>query len=123
MHLFVELLLNKQTPLTPRTLALLGELMYESHQGYTECGLGSEATDLIVNLVRAEGKSNELYGAKITGGGAGGTVAILGTTSARSEEAFRRVVANFRAATGREPYIFDGSSVGADRFGIVELAV
>ncbi len=123
VHLFVELLLNKQTPLTPRTLALLGELMYESHQGYTECGLGSEATDLIVNLVRAEGKSNELYGAKITGGGAGGTVAILGTTSARSEEAFRRVVANFRAATGREPYIFDGSSVGADRFGIVELAV
>lgn len=121
VHLFVELLMNKQTPLTPRTMTLLGELMYESHQGYTECGLGSEATDLIVKLVRAEGKQNELYGAKITGGGAGGTVAILGTLNAKSAEAFRRVAANFHALTGRAPYIFEGSSVGADRFGVVEL--
>lgn len=122
VHLFVELLMNKQTPLTPRTLSLLGELMYESHQGYTECGLGSDATDLIVNLVRAEGAKNELYGAKITGGGAGGTVAILGTTNNKSEEAFHRVVARFGEKANRKPYIFEGTSVGADRFGIIEFA-
>ncbi len=123
VHLFVELLTNKREPLTPRTLTLLGELMYEAHQGYTECGLGSEATDLLVNLVRAEGAGHELFGAKITGGGAGGTVAILGTHSAESERAFRRVVARFREQTGRAPYIFEGSSVGADQFGILELMV
>jgi len=120
-HLFVELLTNKREPLTPRTLTLLGELMYESHQGYTECGLGSGATDLIVNWVRAEGAANELYGAKITGGGAGGTVAILGTQRAESERAFQRVVARFREQIRRAPYIFEGSSVGADRFGIQAL--
>lgn len=119
--LFVELLLNKQQPLPPRTLFLLGELMYQAHQGYTECGLGSAETDLIVNLVREEGPTGGLYGAKITGGGAGGTVAILGTTSAQSEAAFQRVVNRFREQMGRTPYIFEGSSVGADKFGIMEL--
>ena len=64
---------------------------------------------------------NELYGAKITGGGAGGTVAILGTQSAESERAFQRVAARFREKTGRTPYIFEGSSVGADGFGIQVL--
>lgn len=122
VHLFVELLTNKREPLTPRTLTLLGELMYQAHQGYTECGLGSESTDLIVNLVREEGTPHELYGAKITGGGAGGTVAVLGTTSAESERAFQRVVARFREKTGRAPYLFEGSSVGADRFGVMAMA-
>ncbi|MBI5032580.1 MAG: galactokinase [Chloroflexi bacterium] len=121
VHLFVELLLNKQQPLTSRTLSLLGELMYEAHQGYTECGLGSVETDFIVNLVRKEGPVHGLYGAKITGGGAGGTVAILGTTSPQSEAAFQRVVSQFCEKMGRTPYIFEGSSVGADRFGIMEL--
>ncbi len=121
VHTFVELMLNKRQPLTPRTLALLGELMFESHQGYSECGLGSEATDLIVHLVREEGATQELYGAKVTGGGAGGTVVVLGTQSAGAEEAFRRVVARFRDQTGRAPYIFEGSSPGADAFGVLEL--
>ena len=121
VHLFVELLLDKREPLAPRTLRLLGELMYQSHQGYSECGLGSVATDQIVNLVREEGAASELYGAKITGGGAGGVVAVLGTTSFASEDAFRHVVARFATRTGRAPYIFEGSSVGADRFGILEV--
>ncbi len=121
VHLFVELLMQKREPLSPRALSLLGELMYESHQGYTECELGTDATDLIVRFVREEGVAHELYGAKITGGGAGGTVAVLGTQSAQAEEAFRRVVARFREKTGREPYIFEGSSPGADRFDIMEI--
>jgi len=94
-------------------------LMYQAHQGYTECGLGSAATDLIVNLVREEGAASGLYGAKITGGGAGGTVAVLGTPE--GEGAFHRVVARFREQSGRAPYIFQGSSPGADRFGVLEL--
>jgi galactokinase len=49
----------------------LGELMYQSHDSYTECGLGSSATSRIVDLVRDLGPESGLYGAKITGGGAG----------------------------------------------------
>jgi L-arabinokinase len=121
VHLFVDLLHARQEPLTARTLALLGELMYQSHSGYTECGLGSDATDQIVEYVRLEGPQNGLYGAKITGGGAGGTVAVLGDRSSSSEEAFQRVVANYQRASGITPYVFSGSSPGADAFGVLEL--
>jgi galactokinase len=92
--------------------ALMGELMYQSHYAYTECGLGNEATDYIVDLVRAEG----LLGAKMTGGGAGGTVAILCRKG--SEEAFARVVDRYAKYSGSIPYVFEGSSPGADRVGI-----
>ena len=55
----------------------LGELMYESHASYGACGLGSGGTDLLVKLVRESGLATGLYGAKITGGGSGGVVAVL----------------------------------------------
>ena len=55
-----------------------GQLMYESHASYGDrLDLGSPETDLIVDLVRERGPAHGLYGAKITGGGAGGTVAVL----------------------------------------------
>jgi len=92
--------------------ALMGELMYQSHYAYTECGLGNEATDYIVGLVRSEG----LLGAKMTGGGAGGTVAILCRKG--SEDAFARVVDRYAKYSGSIPYVFEGSSPGADRVGI-----
>ena len=34
----------------------MGDLMYQSHYSYTECGLGNEATDLLVDLVREQGR-------------------------------------------------------------------
>ena len=58
-----------------------------------------------------------LYGAKVTGGGAGGTVAILGRRNAR--KAFEKVVHAYAEARHIEPYVIDGSSMGADRFGVV----
>src|SRR5690606_3829979 len=54
----------------------LGELMYESHASYGRCGLGSPGTDRLVGLVRREGPAAGVYGARITGGGSGGTVAV-----------------------------------------------
>jgi galactokinase len=102
--------------------ALMGDLMYQSHWSYTQCGLGNEATDLLVDLVRAEGEASGLFGAKITGGGAGGTVAVLGHKDAR--DAFRRVVERYGEARSWTPHVFEGSSRGADAFGlrIVEAA-
>jgi L-arabinokinase len=102
--------------------AQLGELMYQSHDSYTECGLGSTATSLIVDLVRGLGPSSGLFGAKITGGGAGGTVAILGLHSAKGVFE-RQVVAEYAKKCGlvESPYVFVGSSIGADAFGTKEL--
>ncbi len=55
----------------------LGALMYESHDSYSACGLGSTGTDRLVALAREAGVARGIYGAKITGGGSGGTVAVL----------------------------------------------
>jgi L-arabinokinase len=93
----------------------LGELMYQSHASYSACGLGSYGTDLIVSLVRAEGPANGLYGARITGGGSGGTVAILGRSDAH--QAINRVAQRYGEVTGYHPHIFQGSSSGVARFG------
>ena len=60
----------------------MGELMFASHASYSACGLGSDGTDLLVELVRQVGRAGGLFGAKITGGGSGGTVAILGRADA-----------------------------------------
>ncbi|HEX8549841.1 MAG TPA: hypothetical protein VF691_22965 [Cytophagaceae bacterium] len=60
-----------------KCLSLLGELMYQSHTSYNECGLGSDGTDKLVEMVREKGLPSGLFGAKITGGGSGGTVCIL----------------------------------------------
>jgi galactokinase len=94
----------------------LGELMFQSHQSYSDCGLGSEATDLIVELVR-DSLADGLYGARITGGGSGGTVAVLGRSSARPT--IERVAIRFKEQTGYNPLIFSGSSPGASTFGHV----
>ncbi|QHT69108.1 GHMP kinase [Rhodocytophaga rosea] len=57
-------------------LQQLGELMYQSHTGYSVCGLGDDHTDELVESVRQH-QHQGVYGAKITGGGSGGTVCIL----------------------------------------------
>jgi L-arabinokinase len=93
----------------------LGKLMYDSHASYSACGLGSRPTDLLVELVRATGVDQGLFGAKITGGGSGGTVAVLGDRNA--ETAVKNVADRYAALIGHEPYIFSGSSPGSAAFG------
>jgi len=93
----------------------LGELMYQSHASYSACGLGSPGTERIVQLVRKEGRDQGLYGARITGGGSGGTVAILGRADAGPSVA--RIRERYWNATGYEPLVFSGTSNGAATFG------
>ena len=97
----------------------LGELMYQSHESYTDCGLGSQGTDEIVRLVREAGTSAGLYGAKITGGGGGGTVAVLGRREAGA--AVEAVAREYAGRTERAPLIIAGSSPGAAAFGSLRL--
>jgi L-arabinokinase len=110
---FAELLTGE---MSEAALREMGELMYGSHASYSACGLGSDGTDLLVELVRGAGHAAGLYGAKITGGGSGGTVAVLGRANAAS--AVQAVARQYTEQTGRAAYLFAGSSPGACEFGI-----
>jgi L-arabinokinase len=116
VNTFAELLAGQATE---DRLQLLGNLMYLSHTSYSVCGLGSTGTDRLVNLVRTEGPDHGLYGAKITGGGSGGTVAVLARRGA--DEAIKRVVSRYADATGYWPLVFRDSSMGATSFGYLRL--
>lgn len=111
---FAELLQNWQGE-----TAALGELMYQSHASYSACGLGSDGTDELVRLVRDAGPGSGLFGAKITGGGSGGTVAVLGRREAG--EAVQHITTQYAELTGRTPLIISGSSPGAAAFGHLKL--
>lgn len=69
----------------------------QCHYSYSACGLGSDGTDKLVQLVqeiqhsRSTPVDGTLYGAKITGGGSGGTICVLGKNSAQSSEQISQV--------------------------------
>nr|GFD17076.1 L-arabinokinase-like isoform X1 [Tanacetum cinerariifolium] len=63
------------------------------HYSYSACGLGSDGTDRLVQLVQemqhrkpSVSGDGTLYGAKITGGGSGGTICVIGRNCLRSSE-------------------------------------
>jgi len=107
VSLFAELV---QLETTDRRSELLGELMYQSHASYSRLGLGIPVTDAIVDEVRRLGWRNGLLGARISGGGSGGTVAVVGREDAESH--VRAIAARFGGG------VVAGSSDGAARFGI-----
>ena len=51
-----------EEPVTSRRAGVLGDLMAASHAGYSHCGLGTPATDRIVDTVRAVGWERGLVG-------------------------------------------------------------
>src|SRR5438876_1398722 len=106
-------------PERPDAAAALGGLMNESHRSYGSCGLGSDGTDRLVELVAAAGPARALYGARITGGGSGGTVAILGRDDA--EAAVREIAAAYAAEAGRGGEVFAGSGPGAAETGVLRV--
>lgn len=109
-------------------LSALGELMYQCHFSYSACGLGSNGTDRLVNLVQemqhsksSESEGGTLFGAKITGGGSGGTVCVIGRNCLKSNEQLIEIRQKYKAATGFLPYLFEGSSPGAAKFGHLKI--
>jgi len=87
-----------------------GELMYESHAGYGRCGLGLPRTDEIVDAVRAAGSRAGLIGARVSGGGCGGAVVVVGRADA--EPRVRAIAESLGAG------LVGGSSPGAAHFGV-----
>nr|CAD1825412.1 unnamed protein product [Ananas comosus var. bracteatus] len=109
-------------------LSALGELMYQCHYSYDDCGLGSNGTDRLVKLVQEmqhrkslRDGSPSLFGAKITGGGSGGSVCVIGRNCIRSSEEILEIQQRYKAATGYLPILFEGSSPGAGKFGYLKL--
>ena len=84
--------------ITPRsreaTLRALGDLLYQSHAGYSSIGLGCPETDAMVAAVRKLGADRGFYGARVSGGGSGGTVVVLLRRAALP--ALRRLAAQIR---------------------------
>uniref|UniRef100_A0A5B7AAJ5 Putative L-arabinokinase-like n=1 Tax=Davidia involucrata TaxID=16924 RepID=A0A5B7AAJ5_DAVIN len=109
-------------------LSALGELIYQCHYSYSACGLGSDGTDRLVQLVQemqhnklSRSEDGTLYGAKITGGGSGGTVCIIGRNCLRSSQQILEIQQRYKGATGYLPFIFEGSSPGAGKFGYLRI--
>ncbi|GHO49820.1 galactokinase [Ktedonospora formicarum] len=104
-----------QRPVSEEQLILLGELMYQSHASYSACGLGSSGTDRLVALVREAGSAARIYGGKITGGGSGGTVAVLARRG--DDKQIKDIASRYSQEMGLNVEILHGSSPGAVAWG------
>jgi L-arabinokinase len=93
-------------------LGNLGELMIDSHRGYGSVGLGEPLTSKIVDLVIEKGKGHGIPGARISGGGSGGTVAVM-VSSNEGLEHLMNIRELMENETGKELILFEGSSDGA----------
>jgi len=75
---FRECLINLSSQPNPveqgEIIREMGALMLASHKSYSACGLGTDRTNDMVNRAMA---LSEISGARITGGGNGGTVCLL----------------------------------------------
>ncbi len=88
-----------------RSLRQLGEWMFQSHEGYSACGLGNARTDELVWQARKNTR-NGVYGARITGGGSGGTVCFLCAGDA-GLETVRRIHRAFEEKHGASVHFFE----------------
>jgi len=89
-----------------------GKLMLVSHAACSrEARLGSEAADLLVELVTERGPQGGLYGARLAGGEGGGGVTVLAETTAR--EQLDAIVRDYQEKTGKQVFLLAGSSDGA----------
>lgn len=112
----ISLLDQEEREVNQFPAARAGTLMYASHWSYGQrCGLGSRETDVVVRLVREMGPEAGFFGAKITGGGAGGTVAILCGSDTDAGLSF--LAERYSRICKRVPRLFLESGPGAEEWG------
>ena len=105
-----------------KALVAAGELMYGAHESYRDnCKLSVPDVNFLVEAVQKRGAKAGLYGAKITGGGTGGTVAVFGKIAALKEH-IPQIAVEFSRRVGVTPDIFEGTSPGASEFGAKRYA-
>ncbi len=121
-HRFMERLGRVRRTGERDALIEAGELMYASHWSYGQrCGMGSIETDVLVNMIRERGPARGLYGAKVTGGGCGGSVAVLMADHGTALSALEEACSAYSAKTGKQATLLRGSSPGAAGFGVRPL--
>jgi L-arabinokinase len=123
---FLERAAQIDEPTPERTLLLdkAGHLMYASHVSYTrDARLGAPEADWIVDAVRSRERAG-LYGAKITGGGLGGTIAVLLDASDSATGAIEEIVDGYSRQFERRADVFWQSGPGAFEVGteMIEIA-
>ncbi len=72
-----ESLLRAGSDRLEHRLCQTGELMLESHAGYSALGLGARETDQMIDALLSLGPEQGIYGGRTSGGGSGGTVVVL----------------------------------------------
>lgn len=86
-------------------LAAAGDLMIQAHFSLDHrCQLGAPETDLLMNLAREAGPERGIYGARVTGCGAGGKVVVLADAARNPdlEGAIRELAGKYQTQTGVE---------------------
>jgi galactokinase len=93
-------------------LEKMGMMMLQSHKSYSSVGLGNEYTDKIVQMVVDAGSASNVFGARVSGGGNGGTVCILNYAK-EGKEAVREIYKRYKQDIRKKLFFFTGSSNGA----------
>ena len=94
------------------SLIQMGNLMMQSHKSYSAVGLGNEYTDKIVEMVRDAGPACGVFGARVSGGGNGGTVCIL-SYGKEGKNAVKDIYRKYKQIKKQKLFFFSGSSHGA----------
>lgn len=113
VHEFKNLLKNFEKE-DDKQIALkqMGKLMLQSHESYSRVGLGNEFTDKIIELVQDAGINSGVFGARVSGGGNGGTVCVL-SYGKEGKEAVKEIYLKYKETRQQKLYLFSGSSHGA----------
>ena len=86
--------------------------MLQSHESYSAVGLGNDYTDKIVAMVHDAGPDNGVYGARVSGGGNGGTVCIL-SYDKEGKQTVKSIYKAYKKLMKKRLFFFSGSSQGA----------
>lgn len=91
-----------------------GKLMNQSHRSYSQCArLGHELTNLLATMLLEAGTNHGIFGCRVTGGGCGGTVAILIRDQPQTRQRLNDIRKNYETQTGRHSMLFTGTSDGS----------
>ena len=94
------------------SLIQMGNLMMQSHESYSAVGLGNEFTDKIVEMIRDAGPGSGVFGARVSGGGNGGTVCIL-SYGKEGKSTVKDIYRQYKQIKKQKLFFFSGSSHGA----------
>jgi galactokinase len=114
---FVSAIVRARRSMSIDVLKAAGELMYASHWSHSQrCGIGGVETDRIVSAIRKQGPAMGLFGAKVTGGGAGGELVVLMRDDDASRNALAAAIREVQTASSKAIHTFRGNLPGADFF-------